>query len=136
MTAPDDLQSGLPRGWLRPCLLLQLAERPAHGYDLLEGAGEMGLRRLDAAGLYRALRAMEQEALVRSWWEPSTSGPARRTYTLTEEGRDRLDVWAHALADAERMLGRYRRRHRALAAPAESSADLPAEVPAEQAAGP
>lgn len=136
MKASDDLQSGLPRGWLRPCLLLQLAERPAHGYDLLEGAGELGLQRLDAAGLYRALRAMEQEGLVRSWWEPSSSGPARRTYTLTEEGRNRLDAWADALAEAERMLGRYRRRHRALGVPAEPPADLEAELCAERGAWP
>jgi PadR family transcriptional regulator PadR len=123
VTAPDDLQSGLPRGWLRPCLLLQLAEQPAHGYDLLEGAGALGLRRLDAAGLYRALRAMEQEGLVRSEWEPSTSGPARRTYTLTAEGRDGLDAWAGALADAERLLGQYRRRYRAVTATAEPAVE-------------
>ena len=111
---PDSTGLGsLPRAWLRPCLLLLLAEQPAHGYDLLERLAELGLDRLDAAGLYRALRAMEQEQLVRSAWEPSSEGPARRTYTLTVEGREWLHVSAGALHLAEEALARYRARYAA-----------------------
>lgn len=102
---------GLPRNYLRPCLLLLLAEAPSHGYDLLEQLAELGLERNDAGGMYRALRAMEQEQLVQSWWEHSASGPARRTYTLTDDGRDWLHAWAGSLREATRLIGHYLERY-------------------------
>ena len=106
---------GLPRNYLRPCLLLLLAEAPSHGYDLLEQVGQLGMERTDAGGLYRALRAMEQEQLVDSWWEHSESGPARRTYTLTDEGLDWLHAWAGSLREVSRLLGQYLARYESFA---------------------
>jgi poly-beta-hydroxybutyrate-responsive repressor len=105
---------GLPRNYLRPCLLLLLAEAPSHGYDLLEQIGQLGMERTDAGGLYRALRAMEQDQLVFSWWEHSDSGPARRTYTLTDEGLDWLHAWAGSLREVSRLLGHYLGRYESL----------------------
>jgi PadR family transcriptional regulator, regulatory protein PadR len=109
--SPSEAPGGLPRNFLRPCLLLLLAETPSHGYDLLEQIGELGLEQTDPGGLYRALRAMEQEGLVRSWWEPSDSGPARRTYDLTDEGLDWLHAWAGSLREVRRLLRRYLTRY-------------------------
>ncbi len=110
-----DVTSGLPRNFLRPCLLLLLAERPAHGYELLEQLPSLGLHDTDPGGLYRTLRAMEQEELVTSWWEPSDSGPARRTYDLTEEGRDWLHAWAGSIREVRRHLATYLERYGATA---------------------
>ena len=107
----EDVPSGLPRNYLRPCLLLLLAEGTGHGYELLDQVGQLGLDRVDPGGLYRCLRAMEQEGLVRSEWEPSASGPARRTYELTDEGADWLHVMAGSLNDVARSLSDYRRRY-------------------------
>jgi PadR family transcriptional regulator, regulatory protein PadR len=115
-----DALAGLPRNYVRPCLLLLLAEGPAHGYDLLEQVGALGLHRADAGGLYRTLRAMEQEGLVESWWERSQSGPARRTYVLTAEGLDWLHAWAGALRETHRQLGEYLERYEAAVEPAEA----------------
>jgi poly-beta-hydroxybutyrate-responsive repressor len=106
-----NLPAGLPRSYLRPYLLLLLAERPCHGYELLEQLAEFGLKRADPGGLYRSLRAMEQEGLVSSWWEHSTSGPARRTYEITEEGLDWLHAWAGSLREVHRALGNYLMRY-------------------------
>ena len=112
--AAPDVPSGLPRSYLRPVLLLLLAEGAAHGYDLLEQINALGLDRTDPGGVYRGLRAMEREGLVHSWWEASPSGPARRTYELTDEGRDWLHVWAGSLAEVHRTLGHYLVRYEAL----------------------
>ncbi len=109
--APEEVPAGLPRNYLRPCLLLLLAEGTSHGYELLDQVGALGLDRVDPGGLYRCLRAMDEEGLVRSSWEPSASGPARRTYELTDEGRDWLHVMAGSLAEVSRFLGVYRRRY-------------------------
>ena len=74
----------------------------------------MGLERADPGGLYRTLRAMEREGLVRSWWEHSASGPARRTYDLTDEGLDWLHAWAGSLREVHRHLGGYLARYEVL----------------------
>ncbi len=111
----DDVGVGLPRNYLRPCLLLLLAEGTSHGYELLDQVGELGLDRVDPGGLYRCLRAMDEEGLVRSSWAPSASGPARRTYDLTDEGREWLHVVAGPLADVARALAVYRRRYQQVA---------------------
>jgi DNA-binding PadR family transcriptional regulator len=57
-----------PRGYLRPCLLLLIAEESAHGYDLLDRLEALGTPAIDAGTLYRALRAMERDRLVESRW--------------------------------------------------------------------
>jgi len=114
-TRPEETGVGLPRNYLRPCLLLLLAEGTSHGYELLEQVAALGLDRVDPGGLYRCLRAMDEEGLVRSAWEPSLTGPARRTYTVTDEGREWLDVVAGSLAEVARSLGSYRRRYQKLA---------------------
>lgn len=79
-----------PRNFLRPCLLLLLQERPAHGYDLVERLHAALIDDTDAGGVYRTLRAFEREGLVRSSWRTSASGPARRTYALTAAGKESL----------------------------------------------
>ena len=55
----------LPKSFLRPCVLLLLREEPAQGYDLIERLRPLGFYRPDPGGLYRTLRALEQEELVR-----------------------------------------------------------------------
>ena len=94
----------LPRHYLKPCLLLLLAEGPSHGYDLLEQVRRLGIRGAEPGGLYRYLRSMEKEELVSSWWEPSQAGPARRTYILTDAGRRALDASVNSLRDVREIL--------------------------------
>lgn len=107
----EDFPLGMPRNYLRPCLLLLLAEGTSHGYELLDQVAELGLGRADPGRLYRCLRAMDQEGLVQSVWEPSTSGPARRTYALTGDGREWLHALAGSLAEISRALTAYHRRY-------------------------
>lgn len=106
------LQAGLPRTYLRPCLLLLIAEGTSHGYELLDRANELGLERIDPGGLYRCLRAMDEEGLVHSTWEPSASGPARRNYELTDAGRAALDSYAAIMTRVAESLASYRDRYR------------------------
>jgi PadR family transcriptional regulator, regulatory protein PadR len=81
-----------------PALLTLLAQGPTHGYELLERLpGLVGDERVDVGNVYRALRALEDEGLVSSEWRADLPGPAKRTYTLTGEGRDVLDLWRGSL---------------------------------------
>ncbi len=111
----DEYPIGMPRNYLRPCLLLLLAEGTSHGYELLEQIASLGLVRPDPGRIYRSLRAMDEDGLVHSAWAPSAVGPARRTYALTNEGRDWLNVLAGSLAEVSRALEAYQRRYQSLA---------------------
>ena len=106
LTAP-----ALPKNFLRPCLLLLLREQPAHGYELLERLRAFGFDASDPGGLYRTLRKLEDEGHVRSAWELSSSGPARRIYEITRAGMADLHSRAKGLAEArgtlDTFLGRY-----------------------------
>lgn len=84
---------------VEPALLLLLAERPTHGYELLERLpGLVGGERVDVGNVYRILRGLEGEGLVVSEWRADLPGPAKRTYVLTDEGRALLAAWLDALA--------------------------------------
>lgn len=110
----QEFQLELPKNFLRACLLLLVKEQPSHGYDLLERLSQLGFKGADPGGLYRALRAMEQEGLMRSVWETSEMGPARRTYELTEEGEDWLHAWAGILSETSRIVSSYLDRYEQL----------------------
>ena len=99
---------------MRASLLLLVREQASHGYDLLERLRELGIHDADPGGLYRALRAMEQEGLMGSSWETSDVGPARRTYVLTDEGEDWLHAWAGSLRRTAVAIDRYLDRYERL----------------------
>ena len=101
----------LVKDFLRSCLLLLLREQPAHGYELLERLQAFGFTRGDPGGLYRALRALEGDGLVRSAWMPSTSGPDRRIYELTRAGTEELHRRAKRLTDGRERLDVFLSRY-------------------------
>ena len=112
MSTPADVAPQvLPRNFLRPCLLLLLREQPAHGYDLLERLRPLGFGRDDPGGVYRALRALERDGLVRSAWEPSSNGPERRIYELTRAGMEDLHRYAKSLAAARDIVDLFLSRY-------------------------
>jgi poly-beta-hydroxybutyrate-responsive repressor len=98
--------------FVEPTLLLLLRERPLHGYELLERIPELGVEgRVDIGNLYRLLRSLEQEGLVRSEWSADLPGPAKRTYELTAEGKRLLDRWAEALRRAQGTIESFLERY-------------------------
>lgn len=104
---------GQPKRFLQPCLLLLIAESPAHGYDLLERLAEFGFER-DPGGLYRALRTMEGDGLVRSEWQLSSVGPGRRHYEVTSRGHEQLQAWADGLLATRHVVEAYIQRYTAV----------------------
>src|SRR5919106_5939938 len=99
--------------FVEPTLLLLLRERPMHGYELIERVPEIAGEdvRVDVGNLYRILRALEEEGIVRSEWSADLPGPAKRTYELTDTGRRLLGRWAEALVEAQEVIGGFLRRY-------------------------
>lgn len=82
------------RDLLTPYILLAIQSQRAHGYLIEQYLRAMGIAEVQLTTLYRTLRQLEKEGLVRSVWEAQSEGPARRVYTLTDAGRSWLDAGA------------------------------------------
>lgn len=84
-----------PRSLIVAHLLLLLGEEPRHGYELAESLREWQFDGVTASTVYRELARLEDEGLVRSFWQASQArGPARHMYELTAAGRQDLALCA------------------------------------------
>jgi PadR family transcriptional regulator PadR len=91
-----------------PVLLALVGGGSTHGYELLERLPPLlGADRVDVGNVYRTLRALEDEGLVTSEWRADLPGPAKRTYTLTADGRELLAAWLDSLAELRDGLQRF-----------------------------
>lgn len=93
-------------GLLEPAVLAALTAATSHGYDLRAAVEELtcGFLVVDPGGLYRALRRMEDDALVVSTWTEGEHGPQRRTYRITNDGREALGLWSERLTSQRAAL--------------------------------
>jgi len=81
-----------------PVVLASLRDGPTHGYDLAESLRSwVPVQQIDLGNLYRMLRSMENEGIVRSNWSDSGPGRAKRMYELTDDGAQLLEAWLAAL---------------------------------------
>ena len=97
--------------FFRACILLLLSERAAHGYDLLERLRGFGFDSGDSAWLYRTLRVFEDDEVVDSTWQTSSSGPPRRVYALTTAGRELLGSWVVSVRASQRAIEGFLERY-------------------------
>ncbi len=96
------------RGLVQPWLLLSLAIKPAHGYELMDRLAQReDIPDPDPGLLYRTLRQLEAEGLVSSSWDTEGAGPARRVYEITAEGIEYLHAWAINIRHTQARLGRF-----------------------------
>lgn len=95
--------------WVEPSILYLLAEKPRHGYELMATLPEFGFVSgpADPGAIYRTLRHMEEAGLVRSAWDTSGAGPAKRQYTITASGREHLRLWSDALRQRRNSLDAF-----------------------------
>lgn len=98
---------GHVRSFVQPRLLFHLAQKPAHGYELMEQLGEEDAGAIDAALLYRTLHRFQERGLVSSTWDTEAPGPARRVYEITAEGLEYLHAWAVELRRTRERLDRF-----------------------------
>lgn len=97
-----------PWGFVQPRLLLHLAQKPAHGYELLELLQQFDdENKPDPGSIYRMLRSLEEEGIVSSSWDTNGSGPARRVYALTDQGTQYLQSWVMNLQKVRQNLDRF-----------------------------
>ncbi len=96
-----------PRNWLVPVTLLSLQQWNSYGYELMERAAAFGFETVNPGTMYRTLRDMEKNGTVKSKWETSGAGPARRMYSITDAGKTYLDLWVSSLEHYQQMMDAF-----------------------------
>ena len=89
---------------VQPAVMAVLAKEPLHGYVIVQRLAAMRMfhgQRPDPTGVYRVLKAMEQQGLVKSTWQLADVGPAKRQIALMPAGRACLRQWQHSLQEYE-----------------------------------
>ena len=100
------------KGNLDLLVLEVLAERPAHGYDVITSLRNRsdGLFDLPEGTVYPALHRLERAGLLRSRWT-SDAARRRRVYALTAAGRTALvaerEQWSRFVAGVGAILGAH-----------------------------
>lgn len=89
-------------------ILLVLAEKSRHGGAVHGALLERlpGLK-VDTGAIYRVLKTLESEGELSSVWDTSIPGPARKVYSLTPKGRQRLDAWKDEIEYRREILGQF-----------------------------
>ena len=93
--------------------LLAHAEEPLYGYQIAkELEGYPGGLPVKQGTLYPVLRSLETGGLLSSWVEPSVSGPPRRYYSITGDGRQAIELWMDTWANTRGFVDAVLEGHR------------------------
>lgn len=105
--APDDF---LPLRSVELHVLLGIADQPRHGYAILQAADARtdGRPGFEIPTLYRALRRMRDQGLIRAARAPANNDPRSEFWAVTALGRRVLDA---ELKRLEALLADWRARH-------------------------
>jgi poly-beta-hydroxybutyrate-responsive repressor len=92
--------------FLEICLLLLLKDASGYGYGLIEQLSDFGISasQLNVGSLYRSLRKLEKQELVKSTWEAASQGPRRRVYAITGRGKETLSLWISYLEQRKKKI--------------------------------
>ena len=81
------------RGVLEFCVLALLSENERYGFDIVRTLADADGLVISEGTLYPLLTRLRREGLVSTSWQESTSGPPRRYYRLTRQGRTALNAF-------------------------------------------
>jgi PadR family transcriptional regulator PadR len=99
----------LRRGVVEHCVLALLRDRPRYGFDLVRELSEAGGLLTSEGTIYPLLARLRRDGLVVTSWQESGSGPPRRYYALTDDGRASVSgfqvEWIRFRDGVDRVLG-------------------------------
>ena len=105
-----DKSSDLVQGTLDMLILKTLALEPMHGYGISVRLEQMsrGVFRVNAGSLFVAFQRLQRAGLLKSEWKATENGRRAKYYSLTEQGRKRLNnetrEWGRQVAAIARIL--------------------------------
>lgn len=91
------VRSQLLKGILDGCVLAIIEKETVYGYELSKKLQDVGLRGVSEGTIYPVLLRLQKNKLIIGEMRPSESGPNRKYYMLTEDGKYSLanirDEW-------------------------------------------
>lgn len=104
------ISSDLIRGHIDTIVLGLLNTEDRYGYDICKRVSALsdGEYELKEPTLYSAVRRLEPQGFVRSYWGEAGPGARRKYYTITEKGRAayrrNLEDWKRARTLIDRLV--------------------------------
>lgn len=89
MNRIDNNKSQMRKGMLEYCVLLLLNRGPAYTSEIIDRLKEAQLIVVEGT-LYPLLSRLKKDGLLDYHWQESPSGPPRKYYALSDEGREIL----------------------------------------------
>ena len=84
----------LRRGVLEYCVMALVRDEESYGFDIVRSLSAAGNLLTSEGTIYPLLGRLRRDGLVTTTWRESASGPPRRYYRLTDDGRRALDAFA------------------------------------------
>ncbi len=101
------MKTQLKKGTLDMCVLAVLARGDSYAYELVSTLSET--MEISEGTIYPLMRRLQAEAWVSTYLVESSSGPPRKYYTLTDQGRSSLaamqEEWRGFVDEVNRVLG-------------------------------
>ncbi len=94
-----------PLGGLLPLAVLSLIkDKPTHGGEIYQGLEEKFELKVPRPVIYILLRKLEKAGLMVSKWDIPESGPAKRTYTISEDGIEAIKFGLEKLKKVSKII--------------------------------
>ena len=87
----ENWQTQLRKGLLDIVVLNLLNRGPSHGYEMVQTMKRIEGLQIREGNIYPVLARLETDGLVTSYSQPSTDGPPRKYFKLTEAGQKALE---------------------------------------------
>ena len=101
-SAHSNWKTQLRKGFLDLCILNHLAVREFYGYDLVQQLKRIEGTTMREGIIYPILARLQQDGIVTSEKRPSSSGPPRKYYRITDKGQKALEEmnthWQHMVS--------------------------------------
>lgn len=113
---PKHPSQGKQERYIQPSILMGLFFKPSYGYELIQNIQGFGFVEGQAPPgmIYRHLRQMEEDGLVFSEWKTEGTGPAKRVYWITPEGKELLGVWIEYMKGQAKNLNTFINHYQAV----------------------
>ena len=92
MDSSSNVVAQLRRGVLEHCVLALTEHEARYAYDLVNDLAAAGLVASEGT-VYPLLSRLRRDGLVDTVWRESPSGPPRRYYTHTQQGRASIEAF-------------------------------------------
>ena len=106
----DNWTVQVKKGVLELCILNALAADECYGYDLVKTLVETHGLGVTEGTVYPLLSRLRVAGRITSRLEESPSGPARKYYSLTKEGRKAMEAMNEYIGTLNRSVERLKRK--------------------------